>query len=85
MKEITYSYEVIDTNLSEKTFTVVYKCQGKEDVTVKIDYPFINDIDVDILIQRHSPVVQWINEERQRVPVELGVSGVITAHFPDYE
>lgn len=85
MKEITYTYEVIGKNDTNKTITVLYKSQGREDVTVTFDQPFVGDMDPDIIIQRHSPVVQWVNAERSRINVDVGTTGTITAHFPDFQ
>lgn len=85
MKEITYTYEIISKDDTQKTFQVRYESAGRESVTKTLDYPFVNDIDLDLLIQRYSPVVEWVNAERTRIEVNVGLSHTITAHFPDFE
>lgn len=85
MREIIYTYTVIESDTIEKTFTVLYESEGRESITVKIKYPFVGDnSDLNLLIQQFSPVVQWINAERTTVPVEIGMTGIITAQFPDF-
>ena len=85
MKEITYTYEIISKNETKKTFDVKYVSEGRESVTLTLDYPYLNGMDLELLIQRHSPVFGWELAERPRADVDVGKSGIIHVQFPEQE
>jgi hypothetical protein len=83
MKELIYTYEVVETSTEKRTITVLYTSEGRESVTTEIRYPYVGE-DLDLLLQRYSPVTKWVDDERTLGEVVLGTKKEIIAHFPDF-
>lgn len=72
--KITYTYQILSTNVENNTMEVMYSAEGKNDVLSIITLPTV-DQTLEEVIQQYVPIYNWTQVTPSYTSVDSGIVG----------
>ncbi len=74
IKDLSYTYEIVNVSKEGRFMEVIYNVEGKEPITVGVRLPFEGE-SLETIIHMHSPVRYFIEQMTPVANVAIGTTG----------
>lgn len=74
---ISYTYTIVKIDEAAKSMDILYSSEGHQDILVGARIPW-SDESVEAIVSMYAPIANWLETQKQFLPVQVNTSGVIT-------
>jgi hypothetical protein len=72
----SYTYTILQVDESAKCMSILYSSEGYQDILVSARLPW-SDESVEAIVSMYAPIPNWLETQKQLLPVEVNTSGTI--------